>query len=194
MATQQVQKKDVVGVLDKELYEEIKQINDKAEKLEQSKCDIVKAYAKRFEKEGKLHTDTICKHITDLLHDLVGHSWVAECLDKKYKNQKMSENRAGSSNGTNIKNEQSVETEHKSHTPIPSYTPYKLAKSIDDISPAQIKETAEYYFERYKENQFEIDKRGKEIVQLKRKIVELEKRIVELEQDDTRLKVKGSPK
>lgn len=77
-----------------------------------------------------------------------------------------------------LSEEQSVESEPKL---------YQQAKSINDIGPSDVNEAAVYFCKRYKESQFELNKKGTEVMQLRKKVADLEKRIGELEQENARL-------
>lgn len=103
------------------------------------------------------------------------------------KKEQSRENRAKSRNVPN--NEDKKDIEHLSIADIAkSESVQEERKTDDDLTPAEKKKTADYFYDRYQDSQSELHKKGTEIIQLKKKIADLEKRIAELERENNKLK------
>lgn len=127
----------IVEQIDKEIYElmkneDIKQKSDN-EKHNKRKCQIIQDYAKRLEEEGKLPIDTICKYVTDKLHEFVSERWVQTCLDGKYKNiEQTRRSQSGRINTSQTKTNPKMVTDNK--VSLSQFVKELNVISLDDLT------------------------------------------------------------
>lgn len=90
----------IIQRLDKEALQNVK---DEFKNHDKKKGAIVRDFAKRLEEEGRMPTNEICAHISEVFSGYIDESWVRKILDdKKYKNKAASENATIGANNRGI--------------------------------------------------------------------------------------------